>query len=179
MLGIYLAPVLLILALTGIMRAQPGWAGAVLSLASAVKNIDPADSASSPPGTCGDTVLDEMAVYRLAQSRYPESGFGLLAHPERPDGAYLVILKGPNDIRVMGDTWIMVDRFCPRIIAARSGSQDSVGDAAMAWAYPIHGGRDLPAGLKGVVVIAGLLPTFLLITGLRYWWRRTRPGTRS
>lgn len=68
-----------------------------------VRNIDPGEYQSSPAGTWGKP-LTETQAYQLAQSRFPGRGFGLLAHPETPDGAYLVILKGADDIRVMGDT---------------------------------------------------------------------------
>jgi uncharacterized iron-regulated membrane protein len=58
------------------------------------------------------------------------------------------------------------------IAKATTYSTDSVGSKFIAWQLVLHNGSILGLTGKVFVFITGLVPLFLYVTGMLWWWRK-------
>ena len=63
-------------------------------------------------------------------------------------------------------------------VAVRDGLRDHPADATLAWLHPLHNGEAFGWAGRIVVLLSGLMPWVLGVTGVWRWWhkRRARQG---
>jgi uncharacterized iron-regulated membrane protein len=177
LLGFYLLPVLLVLALSGVYLLKEQWLDPVVSLASPVPPPpEPAPLRLDPASCGGPTTLPAAVAAAAAAAPGAVPRFASAPPHEDPAGAFRVWLARPGEANWRyGESEAWVDPGCPRVLALRDGRERTAGERFKLAMLPVHDGTYLgPAG-EALVLLAGLLMPVLYVTGVAVWWRR-RPA---
>lgn len=177
--GFWSAPVLLVLAFSGVYLVFPAW---VTSLIGAMARTEP--RLRNPTSTLipGALPISPDQAAAIAAARVPGGAPSWLDISSDPTAAYRVWLRRPRDVRrVYGDTIVWIDRWSGAVLSVRDRRALAPGDVILHWQFPLHSGEAF--GLPGRLVIffAGLIPLLLFVTGVSIWRRkrRVRSGRRA
>lgn len=176
LVGLYGAPLLLLLALTGALLALPDW---VDPLVTHLSPPLPVPTAHSTPPTADAARIPLDRALAAAQARFPGAQARWVDTPDGPEGVYRVRLQQPGEpSRRFPKTWVLVDAYSAEVLGVRDPREQGAGDGFLAWLHPLHNGE--VAGWTGriAVLLIGLTLPYLWITGLRRWWDRSR-GRRA
>lgn len=172
---------LIVLALTGVGIARPDWAKSVIQPFSPVRVTDPMQghmaSMEVPDGNaaCEAPTLPDTAVL-LALREVPGARFASIAWGGPMP--YALRLKSVHDKSGYGDSEVVVDRQCPRVLHVVNIAYASRGDVLATAIHPLHE-RLLLGSVGNLVVLAtGLTLPVLYVTGLTFWLRRNLPRWR-
>lgn len=164
--GLWVFPVTLVLAFTGLTLAWHEEVRAVARLAAPVSErlheTFTDRSAEKPIG------LD--AALAIAARHTNAKADSVLVLPRQ--GAYGVRSFDPRDLDGMGRLWTYVDMADGRLLGQRHDNGEGPGDAFFAWQYPQHSGKGLGLTGRWIVVAGGLATIALCVTGPWLWWRR-------
>jgi uncharacterized iron-regulated membrane protein len=170
LLGLASAPLLVVVAFTGVYMTFPNWFAPVLQLASEL-SAPPANlqsAGASPPMT------PDQAV-EIARSHFPNASFCHLHPPQQSRGVYEVALLQPDEVqRSFGRTQLWIDPSNGRIVAMRDPEDFTLADRFIAWQFPLHNGEAFGLAGRWAVFASGLAPAILYATGLILWIRRMR-----
>lgn len=97
---------------------------------------------------------------------------GLSPHADK--GVYQVRLRLADDINAGNGTGrVIVDMRDGAVREVRSfKNAGSAGDTVLAWMYPLHSGQAFGTPGRIVIVLIGVVPGVLALTGAWIWWRR-------
>jgi uncharacterized iron-regulated membrane protein len=166
--GAYSAPVLLVLAFTGIYMALPPLMEAAVSL------VSPVTPWTIPAASGGPRKLSlEEAVLR-AQREFPQARPKVLVL-DRP-GLYEISLFHPEDRlwRKFGERVVFVDASTAAVLDKRAPGDGSSGDRFIDWMFPLHNGEAFGEAGRALVFASGFAPLRLAIAGVALWRRRSR-----
>ncbi len=162
---------LLLLALFTAIHMYEPWTQVIdhgVNLLSPVADLNAPPPMSDPtaggePVTAG-TALD-IATAKLSGAR-PVS----IEFPSDEHGTYLVAL----DADAVWKTQVSIDQYSGAVLRIQGPHVASAGDHVLGWLFPLHTGQAF--GLPGriLMVVIGVLPTCLYITGFIIWWNRRR-----
>lgn len=171
--GIYLAPVLLSLLISGIYFNLPDQFFWVVRQFSAdtlnryeVKSIIPEKEAKS--------IGIEQAML-VAQARYPEGRPDWLYMPTRPDDAYTICFKEVSTVSHFADrSCVVIDQYRGQTLHVTAPGAGSGGNTFVSWQWSLHSGQAF--GLPGriLVLLSGLSLPILFITGVVRWQHKRR-----
>lgn len=165
--GLWLTPVTITLALTGVTLTWPEISRDVASLVSPVSGRLHESMEEAPPKAAA-VGIDE--AIRSIDKLGPVHSVRLL-----PDeGVYAVRTFDARDRDDQGRMWTYVSMADGRIVASRHDNGSSAADQFFAWQYPLHSGKAF--GLPGriAIFIGGLATALLCVTGIRLWLRRRK-----
>jgi uncharacterized iron-regulated membrane protein len=170
-IGVWLFPVLILLAFTSFYQNMPQYVRPVVNVFSPL--------ATRPPG---HPIADGVAIVtpdRALESlalRFPE-GRAQSIGVDRRNGRYAILFRLPGDLSTNGDNWAFIDLATADIVGTKLTATQSAGDAFLTWIFPLHTGTAF--GLPGriVIAIAGVGLIGMMVTGLYVWgtkWRMRR-----
>mgnify|MGYP003438974590 FL=1 len=83
---------------------------------------------------------------------------------------YLVTL----DTDAVWKTQISIEQYSGAVLRVQGPHAASAGDHVLGWLFPLHTGQAF--GLPGriLMVVLGLVPACLYVTGCVLWWKRRR-----
>lgn len=175
--GFYTAPVLLVLAFSGVYFNMPAWVVPVIAVAGPVTpNAKVANLSSTEAPRIG---ADEAVA--AAQARYPEGRVSRLGFPGKPDQPYEVRVRQPGELRHgPGATRVSVDAGSGAVLRVLDPLATRGGDWVVSTLYPLHTGEAFGLAGRILVSLAGLTPLGFFLTGLVVWlkFRRT-PAKRK
>jgi uncharacterized iron-regulated membrane protein len=180
--GLLAAPVLLLMALTGLVWAFPDAASTVAHTAVLrAPPPGPADpyaarshSPAGPDATDADLLAD-------ARRRAPEGAFVFyLTYPQADDDHRQVRMQRGYEPWPFGEVYrYFYDRRNGSLLSAVDPRLQSAPDAFLErWSGPLHFGTVGGWPLMVVYLLAGLVPALLAVTGI-ILWRRRRRWTRA
>lgn len=107
----------------------------------------------------------ELAAAALSGAR-PVS----IEFPSDERGSYLITL----DTGAVWKTQVSIEQYSGAVLRIQGPHTASAGDLVLGWLFPLHTGQAF--GLPGriLMVVLGLVPTCLYITGFVLWWNRRR-----
>lgn len=175
--GFYTAPVLLVLAVSGIYFNAPGWvkpairAVAPLTEHGKARNLSPAEAPR----------IDAGAAMAAAQARYPEGRVSRIGIPAQPDQPYEVRVRQPGELRHgPGATRVSVDAGSGAVLRSIDPLRARGGDWLVSTLYPLHTGEAFGMAGRILVSVAGLMPLLFFVTGLVVWTKfRRKPARRK
>ena len=117
-------------------------------------------------------------VIEITKTALPSGRPITLEFPVDEQGTYMVTVD-------TGDVWksqVSLDQYSGAVVRVQGPHEASLGDYVLGWLFPLHTGQAF--GLPGriVLVILGVIPTCLYMTGFFLWWNRRRardPRDRS
>lgn len=106
-----------------------------------------------------------------AQTAMPDARLSRIAMPR--DGRVVSIrAQMPGEWHPNGRSLIFVDGANSAVLGTYDATAQRAGARATDAIYPLHIGAVGGSVYRIGVAIAGLLPSFLLVTGFLFWWRR-------
>lgn len=184
--GFWLAPVLILLSLTGAALVfgdtTRAWVGSVLPTETLARlpraeasAATPGPRARSGPGERPEAgpALAPDAWVALAQQQFPQARWSRLSLPSG---------QGPVEVRLLQPGEPRADTGNTRVRLSREGQllqrydplTAPAGNVLLNWLFPLHSAEALGLAARWLWTVFGLVPALLLATGLWLWWRRRR-----
>jgi uncharacterized iron-regulated membrane protein len=161
---------LLISLITGIHMYNPwtDWIDRGVNRLSPVTRLA-SEPAFSQPTAEGQMISAEQAV-RIAASNIANGHPSVLALPLDERGVLSISLK-------TGAVWeseVTIDQYSGKLLHVSTPKDASASDHFLAWLFPLHTGSAF--GLPGriLILILGLVPTVLFVTGTIRWRQKLR-----
>lgn len=170
-IGIYLLPVFMLLAITGIeiVWHQP--------FEKVVAAILPVDAEPDPRSTPGETKIGMDQAAASARAVFPDSRMARLYVPANDTAPWRVTFMHPEQWwNEYGASTVYLDQYNGEVLDVVDSRELSAGSTLLTWMFPLHNGDALGIIGRLVVFVAGLLPAVLFGTGVYMWWKKRRPS---
>lgn len=174
-LGIIVAPLLLLVALTGAMMVFRPVAGVVLSPLAPSAVIT---AALTPPVvTAGRlaTAPDWPAMIAAAHDRFPRAELRLVSLPRQPGAPITIRMKQAEEWLPNGRSTLWFDPATSKLLASRDALALPTGAQAYNMVYPLHASKVGGLAYQLVMTVVGIAMALLgLLTSWSFWFKRRR-----
>ena len=170
--GFYFSIALLIVLFSGIYLVFPAYVVGLVELFSPLKP-DVAKLVSEPGGQPLPIGLAQVTA--ITDKRFPDGEYKMIILPQDRKGFYLVVKRAPQEVnRTRSRRMLWLDQYSGKIMQERDPTNDAAGDIFLQWLYPLHNGEAF--GLIGriIIVITGLVPLLLYVTGVIRWLQKRK-----
>ncbi len=170
-LGFYSAVILLFLILSGVYLIFPDYGRALISIFSPVAEPYPVYYSTPPQGD--KTPLNLAQITAIADARFPDGQYRWIVLPKTERGVYQVGKRASDEINprhAYRTLWL--DQYSGNILHERTANTRTAGDIFVEWLYPLHTGEAF--GLTGrlIILVSGLIPLLLYVTGVIWWLQK-------
>jgi uncharacterized iron-regulated membrane protein len=166
--GIATCLLLLISLFTGIRMYNPWseWIDCSVNQLSPVTRLAAAPVFSEP--SSGKQLINAAQAVRIATESIPGGHPVSLLLPLDERGIYSISLKTD----AVWDSEVNVDQYSGKVLQLYTPSNATAGDHFLGWLFPLHTGRAF--GLLGriLILVLGLIPTVLYVTGFIRWLQK-------
>ena len=172
--GFYTAPLLLVLAVTGVYFNMPAWVTpaikAVAPLTPNAKAVNASDASTARIGI--------GAAMAAAQARFPDGRISRVSIPGKPEQPFEVRLRQPGELRHgNGATRVSVDAGSGALLRVVDPLTARGGDWVVSTFFPLHTGEAFGALGRILISVVGVTPLAFFITGIVVWLRfRRKPA---
>jgi uncharacterized iron-regulated membrane protein len=147
---------------------------AVLNAFSPLKPGEPADS-SSPFADARRLPVDEALA--RGPAHFPGSRVVWLRIPGSPTETYdLQIRQAGAPMNRFPRTHLFIDQYSGHILTVYDPKTDGFGDFVLNWLVPIHDGKAFGMIGRVLVMVLGLMPSVMLLTGYLRWNQKRTAG---
>lgn len=172
-LGIFSAIFLLVIAFTGVYMEFHEWFHETVAL---FAEVGEHPSGLTSMTTSAKEPLTSEEALALAQTHFPHALFDHLHPPIGQDGFYEVAFRQPGEVQQsFGRTQVFLNQYTGDILAIRTPQDFTAADAFFAWQFPLHNGEAFGLIGRWFVLVMGLVPSVLYVTGFLLWRRRRKP----
>ena len=168
--GFFAAPVLAVIAFSGIYFNLPQLVVPLVDLVSTVP-----DTAKLKNVQQDGAVLDAGQAMAAAQQLYPQARVSRIVLPPKQDQPYEIRVRQPDEI-AQGDgaTRITLDARSGQALRIRDPLTAPYGERFLGWQFPLHTGQAFGVAGRAFITLFGLMPLLFLLTGTVVWWKRRR-----
>lgn len=170
-LGVLLLPLLLVVTFTGVamVYSQPFRSALRWTFADGPEVVPPLPIERSTAS------IDWPAVLRTAADAVPEgSELRRIGVPDGDNGLVPIRFRAPGEWHPNGRSVIWLDPYRARAVQVHDATAQGIGARISETMYPLHGGFVGGRAWQWAIAAAGLVPAFLLSTGLLFWRARRR-----
>jgi uncharacterized iron-regulated membrane protein len=159
--GLVGLPVLLIITLSGVMLEFPEQSRSLLALAS------PPHTMPDPRSIVGEQRITVDRALSIACAHFPRATAAWIETPKDARGVYRMRLMQPGEpSRRFPHSFVWIDQYSGAVLADYDARHTTANDTVMNWLHALHSGQAFGLTGRSIVLLAGLLPVFLLCTGL-------------
>lgn len=175
--GIYCAILLLVMLSTGIAMIFKPATRTVTSLFSPVRpKIDFGKSTPLP----GQSPIGVGAAVAAADKVFPDGRLHWILLPSSPKGVYVVGKQSEDEpSRTRTSRNVGVDQYSGRVLQVQDRAGFTSGEIFIEWLFPLHSGEAFGAIGRSIVLLIGLTPLTLYLTGFLRWRQRRRGQRRA
>lgn len=167
--GLLGLPLLAMLAATGAMLALPAETRMVLRPMLGDAAVMPQPRSAAPDGA----QIAPSAAMAAARMAMPQARIAWIEVPGPGHGAYRLRMQQRSDpSRRFPRSHVWVDQYRGAVLASHDADRFPALSALEAWLHPLHDGSAGGLALRLAVLLAGLFPLGLFVTGLLRWRRR-------
>jgi uncharacterized iron-regulated membrane protein len=168
--GLWLFPITLMLAVTGVALNWPTETDAAIEAVSPLTPFPTEALPSLPQADYRPAVSIDRAI---TIARGHADGARVAAISTHPDkGFYWVRLQDPRDLDETGGRWVVVDSRDGRVLWNRHLRDGSAGDEVKAWLFPLHTGHAFGWTGRIIIFVSGLMLSGFIVTGLMIFARK-------
>lgn len=175
--GVYCAALLLVMLFTGVAMIFKPATRAAAALFSPVR-ADPDFGKSTPiPGRSPIGVGEAVAV---ADKVFPDGRLHWILLPSAPNGVYVVGKQSsdePNRTKTFRN--VGVDQYSGAVLHVQDRDAFTAGEKFLEWLFPLHSGEAFGEIGRPIVLLVGLTPLILYVTGFLRWRRLRRARKRQ
>jgi uncharacterized iron-regulated membrane protein len=169
--GFYTAPVLLVLAFSGVYFNMPDWVTPAIKAVAPLSKNDKAVNAASESAAR----IDAGQAMAAAQARYPAGRVSRIGIPAKPEQPYEVRVRQPGELRHgPGATRVSVDAGSGAVLRTVDPLAARGGDWFVSLLYPLHTGEAFGLAGRILISVVGLTPLAFFVTGLVVWIKLRR-----
>jgi len=132
----------------------------------------PPEPVSQP--IAGQSPLGLTEILKTADAALPGGVTTYINLPTKPEEAFIVYKKQPQELNKYGDSAIYLDQYSGKILWLQNGLEPSLGDRVLNSFTPLHYGTFWGLPSRILYLFVGLAPLILSITGYVMWWYRYR-----
>jgi uncharacterized iron-regulated membrane protein len=111
----------------------------------------------------------EQAV-NIAKASVPNGRPVSLSLPENSQGVYSVSLT----TGAIWDSEVLVDQYSGKVLHSYNPETATFGDHLLGWLFPLHTGRAFGLAGRILILLVGLTPTILYVTGFIRWRQKRK-----
>ena len=171
--GFYTAMILLFLILSGVYLIFPDYGRGLVRVFSPVAEPWPMYQSTVPKENKSPISLAEIKA--ITDARFPDGEYRWIVFPRDEKDVYLVGKRETNEVnQKIPYRSLWLDQYSGKILHARENRTATAGDTFEQWLYPLHTGEAF--GLTGqiIILITGLVPLLLYVTGVIRWLQKRR-----
>ena len=165
--GVYFALLLLVTLATGIAMIFKPATHSLATLISPVR-AEPDYGKSTP--VPGQAPIGLDAAVAIADKVFPAGRLHWILLPSGDDGVYVVGKQSddePNRTKTFRN--VGVDRYSGRVLQAQDRDDFTAGERVLEWIFPLHCGEAFGPLGRSLVLLTGLTPLLLYVTGFLRW----------
>jgi len=169
LMGIGASALLIPIIVTAVMMSLPKQTRPLLGALSPIAHADKPRSTVLP----GRERLPIDSALAIARRAVPDGEMRWVGVPHMATAPYTIRFWKPGGLshRFPKNT-IWIDQYSGRVLGVRDERGSSPSDRILAWLYPLHSGQAFGLFGRSVVVLLGLVPLALFITGFLRWRAR-------
>jgi uncharacterized iron-regulated membrane protein len=119
-------------------------------------------------------------ITAITDAYFPDGSYQFITFPQNADDVYFIGKRATNEVNQhhpYRQLWI--DQYSGNILHTQNASTRTAGDVFDEWLYPLHTGQAF--GLTGqlIILVLGLTPLALYITGFIRWLQKRNAKKRS
>lgn len=171
--GATFAPILLLIAFTGVYLTIPGIIKPVVKTFSPETKLPQKVKSTRPASHLPSITPDQAAA--VATAEMPGCRLLLVDLPQAKGDAYRVFVRQEGEVgelRGVGRVW--VDRYTGAVLATRDWRKFTFADTYFRVQLALHSGDAFGMIGRCLFCLAGLTPALLYVTGFLMWWRKRR-----
>ncbi len=169
--GFYSSLVLLFLILSGVYMIFPEYGRRLVSVFSSVKEPYPIYRSVVP--TTDKTKISFAKVKEITDARFADGEYRFISIPANDQDVYFVGKPGSNDVNQKSPyRRLWIDQYSGKIIHVQDSDTRSAGDVFVEWLYPLHSGEAFGFIGQIIILISGLVPLVLYVTGVSRWLQK-------
>lgn len=175
--GAYMGAVLLVMLATGVAMIFKPATRAAVSRFSTVRP-DPDFGKSTP--SQGRAPIGVNAAIADADKIFPDGSVLWVVLPNAPDGVYVVgkqTSAEPSRSRTFRN--VSVDQYSGKVLQVQDRGNFTAGERVLEWLYPLHSGEAFGEIGRPVILLIGLTPLLLYVTGFMRWRGKRRARRRA
>ena len=114
-------------------------------------------------------------VKSITDARFPDGEYRWIVFPRNENDVYLVGKREINEVNLKipyRSLWL--DQYSGKIIHAQDSNTRTAGDIFVEWLYPLHTGEAFGVTGQLIILISGLMPVTLYVTGFIRWLQKRR-----
>lgn len=175
--GFYVAPVLLVIAFSGVYFNAPDWVTPAIRAVAPLAKNDKVTNASPKEAPR----IDAGAAMAAAQARYPAGRVSRIGLPAKLEQPYEVRVRQPGELRHgAGATRVSVDAGSGAVLRTIDPLAARGGDWFVSTLYPLHTGEAFGMAGRILISVVGVTPLLFFVTGLVVWIKfRRKPAKRK
>jgi uncharacterized iron-regulated membrane protein len=132
------------------------------------------DYGKSSPAPGGTPIgLDETVA--IASNVFPDGRLHWILLPSTPSGVYVVGKQSrdePNRTKTFRN--VGVDQYSGQVLYAQDRNAFTAGEKLLEWLFPLHTGEAFGALGRSIVLVVGVTPFVLYVTGFLRWRQKRR-----
>ena len=170
--GFFAAPVLAVIAFSGIYFNLPQLVVPLVGLVSSVPATEKLKNAAQEGAQ-----LDAGEAMAAAQQLYPQARVSRIVLPAKHDQPYDIRVRQPDEIaHGDGATRLTLDARSGLPLRIRDPLTAPYGERFLGWQFPLHSGQAFGVAGRSFITVFGLMPLLFMLTGTLVWWKRRRKG---
>ncbi|MBB3059622.1 PepSY-associated TM helix domain-containing protein [Microbulbifer rhizosphaerae] len=174
--GIYLLPVLLVIAFSGVSIVFPLQ---VEKLVSWMMPLEPRGSWGQSQIT-GAPPLDPDTAVAISRKIFPQGELKRIYLPQNAADSYgLTFRQMGEPWRNHGASFVRLDQYSGEVLMVHDATKIAAGNQFLTWQFPLHNGDALGLVGRWLVLITGLAPGLLFFTGFYLWWKKRQLANRT
>lgn len=166
--GFYASFMLLFLILSGVFMIFPEYGRGLVSVFSPVTEPYPIFRSVVPTGD--KTPISLAEVKAITDKRFPDGEYRYIGFPGDEKDVYIVGKREIDEVnRKSPFRRLWLDQYSGKIIYERESGSRTAGDIFVEWLYPLHSGEAFGFAGQLIILISGLIPLALYVTGVIRW----------
>jgi len=171
--GFYTACILLFLILSGVYLIFPDYGRGLVSVFSPVAEPWPVYQSTVPKINKSPISLAEVKA--ITEARFPDGEYRWIVFPQDKKDVYLVGKRETHEVnQKIPYRSLWIDQYSGKILHVRENRTATAGDIFEQWLYPLHTGEAFGLTGQSIILITGLVPLLLYVTGVIRWLQKRR-----
>lgn len=175
-IGIYFLPLLLVIAFSGVTLVFP------LQVEAVVGTLLPIEPRPALPRSHADsgTPLDPDTIADIGRHDFPGGELKRIYLPRDAGDSYGLSFRAAGEPwSNYGASFVRLDQYSGEVLMRQNVTETALGNQVLRWQFPLHNGDALGLFGRWLVLLAGLTPGLLFVTGVYLWWKKRRISARN
>lgn len=171
--GFYSSIILLFLILSGVYLIFPEYGRGLIGIFSPVSPPWPTYQSVIPVDN--KTPLGLVEIKRITDARFPDGDYRRIVFPQNEQDVYFVSKRANDEVnQKYAYRRLWIDQYSGNILHVRERSTRTAGEIVEEWLYPLHTGEAFGFTGQVIILILGLTPLILYVTGVIRWLQKNR-----